>query len=188
MDVGRVSASTTPSNDNLQYVKSGSSGVETNRWQSRVMPLSRFRFSVRWMMAAVAGLAVAFSLVSGEVERQKLRADFHRERARFHGLLISLDGRAPQGVNPDAWTGALNVIFVASYSSGLQDSRRGVMELERLCNDFETKLKRNVDTDIFPWLWERFAQSGEAGRRHAESERRLFHEALDRLKHDSPDL
>src|SRR4051794_10285633 len=105
------------------------------------MPIPRVRFTVRWLMVAVAGLAPPLGLVVNLNEqqklRQKLREDYSRERGRFIRLFHLLYRKAPQGVSQSARGEAFQLVYQAGYLSELPYSRRGVEDVARVCDEFE---------------------------------------------------
>jgi hypothetical protein len=148
------------------------------------MRLSRIQFSVRRLMVAVAGLAILLSFAVGAIEKWRLETDRWREGARFGRLFRMLYSRAPQGIDYPAWDDTLQQIYMASYSSGLSESRRGVEEMGRVCDDLEEKLKGEVGPETLRWLWERFARTGKVGEQYTKEYQRGFERSFKLLSAD----
>jgi hypothetical protein len=144
------------------------------------MPIPGVRFTVRWLMVAVAGLALLLGFVVNLNEQQKLREDYSRERGRFIRLFHLLYGKAPQGVSQSARGEAFQLVYQAGYLSELPYSRRGVEDVARVCDEFERKLRGDTGPETLRWLWDRLARRGEAGKRYSESRSDEFQRAVEK--------
>lgn len=135
--------------------------------------MPRWHFPLWQSMVAVAVLAVLLAIIVpvGRV------TEYVRLQRQMGTSIRCLNPTNPN-VNPDDWDCAHFRTWVA-YENVCFDPRLvNTVEMYRLRDDLDRKLKGNVDLDTLVWIWNRLAETGPHGKKYVERFRPIFEQCF----------
>lgn len=119
--------------------------------------------SLQRAMLIVAGLALGLACTAylrNYLQWVRNGEGHRRAHFRFTMAIRRLHQLAERRDDPECWTDALSVVYTSLNYSAFRQSRGGVAELERVCDEMEQKLREDVGEDTLVWLAGRLRRTG----------------------------
>jgi hypothetical protein len=137
-----------------------------------MMRWPRVRLTLRASLAIVALLAVFLGLVivplSREIERRNRQREYERVAGEMTGVILALENRVPQGVQPSRWKSAVRLTASVHFNAFHLWDPPPIEEAYRLRDEQMPKLRGPVDIQTLDRLWERLARTGVDGKHVAD--------------------
>jgi uncharacterized protein (TIGR03067 family) len=142
----------------------------------------------RWLLwTVVAIITFAFCWVGWQ--KATWHAYSKESEGSWNALDTTLRHRRPPSISRDEWNSGVNWAVNAHTNIFIGPRGASYQSVKQFREQLDDKLKGEIDSSIFDWIWDQFEQAGPAGKQYArfrpafEEDRQAYHKRhLDALK------